>query len=250
MKDLFTLGDDEEAGTETGDIFSGTGAKEIKAGTTNKGDGGSTDVQNQEAATKSNENGSASILNSLLDDSNDGTLHSAINHDAIIDAGTNEKDVSLMEFEADKVAEEALAELKRSGRQRRRQGVAVPTWTGKSGLAGLFGNSSNNSGGSRASALLQKMKQREGHGAGVVVGQSASGSSSREDLIADIIDFLKEQGGECTSAQIIQHFEKRVAQEAEEQQRFKAMLKKVAVLVKAERPKKSFWKLRDGLGQD
>ncbi|KAL2919631.1 DNA repair protein rhp26 [Polyrhizophydium stewartii] len=63
-------------------------------------------------------------------------LHSALQHDAIMDASNPE--AQIVEREASRVADAAIAALKRSRRKVRQGsgGVGQPTWTGRSGSAG------------------------------------------------------------------------------------------------------------------
>lgn len=254
------MADEEEAGTETGDIFAGTGVKEKTSGS-RKSSYSSRDGTNLEkssndyvddgsrAATQEEENntlekGNAKLLNALFDDPEAGTLHSTINHDTVLNAGTEGVDVAVMEFEADKVASKALEELRRSSAQRRRQGVAVPTWTGKSGLAGYVSSkSSGRAGASKASSLLQKIKKREGN-ANVTNAGDGLGLSSNAALMNDIIEFLRERGGESRSVDVIEHFSERVGSSPDAVQGFKSILKKVAFLRKGQGPGgSSVWKL-------
>lgn len=250
MRDLFTLGDYEEEGTETGDIFAGTGAKEVKASDVDRdGDDGKPKDGTQEK--KKEGSGNASLLNSLLDEDDDGVLHSTINHDDIIGAGTKVDDATLIEHEADCIAQEALEEVKRSAAQRRHQGVAMPTWTGRSGLGGLVGR-----GGSDASegisnapkglSLLNKIKAREGLNENAGIAPDRGSSSDVGTLMADLIEFFKERNGEVTSDEVVNRFQERVEQSGQGSQVFKSMLKRVARLVKGGGPGGvSIWKLKE-----
>ncbi|KAG0239729.1 hypothetical protein BGW41_007529 [Actinomortierella wolfii] len=76
--------------------------------------------------------GEADILHNLFELS--GAMHSALKHDEIMESDKQEH--LLVEREATRVAEQAMAALKESTRRRRRQEVSVPTWTGRSGTAG------------------------------------------------------------------------------------------------------------------
>ncbi|KAI1311575.1 hypothetical protein EDD11_003427 [Mortierella claussenii] len=71
------------------------------------------------------------ILASLFESSG---VHSALKHDEIMDSARQEN--LIVEREATRVAERAMAALKESRKRRRRQELDVPTWTGKSGSAG------------------------------------------------------------------------------------------------------------------
>lgn len=243
IRDLFTLGNDEEEGTETGDIFAGTGAREIKA----RGIEGDKDFDgsaNNDSTNNKAVNGDASILNSLLEENDDGALHSAINHDDIIGAGTEVKDASLVEYEADRIAEEALREVKRSAQLRRRDAIAVPTWTGRSGLAGFIdsgrgSDNINSNGGSKASALLMKIRAREGVtqaaqtlGMNNETHEKSLSNNAKEQLMEDLLNFFKARDGKCSSAQVVDHFRDRVDQLGSGVQIFKSMLKCIANLKK------------------
>lgn len=262
IRDLFTLGDYEERGTETGDIFAGTGAREVKARRNeNKSEddfkrSGGLHGNASDGNNKGKEMGDASILNLLLDDNVDGALHSTINHDDIIGAGTNENDPNLVEYEADRIAEEALREVKRSALHRRRESVAVPTWTGRSGLAGLVGSAGTgcqrNDGVSKASVLLMKIKAREGsaslNGGDMMPGaeKAVVAKSGKERLMEDLLEFFRAQNGRRTSVEVVDRFRDRVQQIGEGVQVFKSMLKCIAHLKKGAGPAGvSVWVLKD-----
>lgn len=250
IKDLFTLGDDADKGTETGDIFMGTKVKEM----TKRSDQEDSDPIREPLSNQANgsgkdqsgERGNANLLNSLLDGS-DEALHSTINHDDVLGAGTDGVDTSLIEHEAQKIAKEAMEEVQRSAKRRQRQSVALPTWTGKSGIAGLVRSSTSAKGGvSQASALLQRLKQKEGPYRDASVNDSRDDISKEGRLLEDIIEFLKDNGGKCSSQEVVNHFQDRVEKTAGGTQRFKALLKKVAQLDRGPgRP--SVWKLRPNM---
>lgn len=246
IKDLFTLAEDDERGTETGDLFAGTAAKEqISREKSNIENGFMEKSDSRDENKKSTEAGNATLLNSLLEEFGDGALQSTINHDAIMGAGTEMTDASLLEHEADMIASNALEEVNRSGQRRRRENVGVPTWTGKSGLAGFVSPGlGGGNGGSKAASILQRIRQRESAASmtGVLAGDSEMSASAA--LLSEIIEFLRERGGESTSTEVVRRFQARVNNNANGAQGFKAMLKKVAVLKKGEGPKgTSVWKL-------
>lgn len=147
MKDLFTLQDDEGNGsTETSNIFSQL-SEDVNIGVPNDGQQdqahiasalsstsvaepsnggeGRVDVNSDQADEESN------ILKSLFDAQG---IHSAINHDAIMNASDDQK--MRLEAEASQVAQRAAEALRQSRMLRSRDSFAVPTWTGRSGAAG------------------------------------------------------------------------------------------------------------------
>ncbi|KAF9208273.1 hypothetical protein BGZ49_009325 [Haplosporangium sp. Z 27] len=196
MGDLFTLEGEDAIGTETGGIFQGsevaikTKASERSKRKSNKrGDdsleelskidgvrkiekfmpressslpGGVKDEEDEEINFKSNkpstedvsqDSSEVNILASLFESSG---VHSALKHDEIMNSAKQES--LIVEREATRVAERAMAALKESRKRRRRQDVDVPTWTGKSGSAGA-----------PKTFLLQQQENEQG---------SRSGSSS------------------------------------------------------------------------
>ncbi|CAI8602813.1 unnamed protein product [Vicia faba] len=157
MKDLFVLNVDGEAGsTETSNIFSQI-AEDVNiigthqdtqdnesshtaelgsedAGVDNDGNshGGSSRGKGKEKIDKSNRAGEeANILKSLFDANG---IHSAMNHDLIMDAHDEEK--MRLDQQASQVAQRAAEALRKSRMIRTNESVSVPTWTGRSGAAG------------------------------------------------------------------------------------------------------------------
>ncbi|KAA8490288.1 Protein CHROMATIN REMODELING 8 [Porphyridium purpureum] len=169
MRDLFALGTDEEAGTETGDLFRGA-AKEIVGLEARAGRNGFPD-----SAPKSGEEdivtdahsilspsdgadgepggkqeaeagkGDGDLLRSLFERGDSprgrrkgGGVHSTINHDDVLGFATKHegRDLALMEHEASKFASEALRALEASREQIEATSnrLANPTFTGLSGF--------------------------------------------------------------------------------------------------------------------
>jgi DNA excision repair protein ERCC-6 len=263
MRDLFTLADDSEdvINTETGLLFGGTSARErVGLPGANVGSGEAFrdkgKCESGGSAGRGDEDddvcGGARLLQSLFDNP-DGTngLRSAMNHDDVVNAGTASVDVSLMQYEADKVAAIAAAEVARSARARRGNSVSEPTWTGRSGLAGIprvkTSSLSNVGGVGIGGGLLQRIKNREsGIGSsGVALLQGMAGSE-KEGLMQSIVTFLNSCGGEAMSGVVVAKFEGRVGAGRESLAVFKAMLKRAAILKRNCGPNgESVWHLRD-----
>ena len=133
LKDLFTLGDDTGGSTETGDIFAQVAEKpKAEAGEGEDkgegGDGGGEDGQDkQDGASPEVGHDENYLIARLL--AKDG-VHSAMSHDAIVGGELRER--SLVETEAEKVAQRAARNVMRSRRALRAQPVHVPTDTGAS----------------------------------------------------------------------------------------------------------------------
>ncbi|PIN05063.1 Transcription-coupled repair protein CSB/RAD26 (contains SNF2 family DNA-dependent ATPase domain) [Handroanthus impetiginosus] len=156
MKDLFTLNDDGDGGsTETSSIFSqlarevnifgdsrdrqgevelqkpsisGTDGSPAESGSNLMSDNIGEDKANHSDMKADEE---TNFLKSLFDSHG---IHSAVNHDAIMNA--HDEDKMKLEEHASKVAQRAAEALRQSRMLRSRESITVPTWTGKSGSAG------------------------------------------------------------------------------------------------------------------
>ncbi|KAL2540667.1 Protein CHROMATIN REMODELING 8 [Abeliophyllum distichum] len=153
MKDLFMLNEDENGvSTETSSIFGQLLEVDVVGAHKNKQDkpdsekasksdpnGNATDLghnseakrKGKETAGPGDEDEDTSFLKSLFDAHG---IHSAVNHDAILNA--HDEDKTKLEEEASQVAQRAAEALRQSRILRSQESVTVPTWTGKAGAAG------------------------------------------------------------------------------------------------------------------
>ncbi|KAI9141699.1 SNF2 family N-terminal domain-containing protein [Paraphysoderma sedebokerense] len=162
LRDLFTLGGEDADTTETVDLFAGseinmngeekyqdTGDNSAATRSKMKGKekvteserqaGGSDELRDvagidkfeeftTEEGTPAADADESRVLKSLFEMTG---IHSAIHHDKIIESSRQEH--LIIEKEASRVANRAIAALKESQKRRRRQDVSIPTWTGRSG---------------------------------------------------------------------------------------------------------------------
>ncbi|KAI9305314.1 SNF2 family N-terminal domain-containing protein [Cunninghamella echinulata] len=145
LKSLFTLTTEDSNLTETGKIFEGSEIK-LKSKKKRKRDEDQQKIQELEGVSniesfnnkKSEEDetkekpGDDNILSSLFEMTG---IQSALKHDHIMEAST--KDTFFVEREATMIAEKAAAALKESRKRTRLNDIGTPTWTGRSGIAGL-----------------------------------------------------------------------------------------------------------------
>ncbi|KAK9238414.1 SNF2 family N-terminal domain-containing protein [Lipomyces kononenkoae] len=155
LHDLFTLGDSDAAGTETGSLFNGAEVQINKASalaTKRKQKretelvGSLTGVAGMEkyhgvydeeeepkhgADNDENIDGDDGIMQSLFARSG---VHSALEHEEIMNA--SRPDAVLVEREASRIASDAARALRESRRATRVAEVGTPTWTGRFGTAG------------------------------------------------------------------------------------------------------------------
>ncbi|KAK7393386.1 hypothetical protein VNO78_21939 [Psophocarpus tetragonolobus] len=215
MKDLFTLNVDGEPGsTETSNIFSqiseeinviGThkenkdkykssqtaepDSEDVAVGDDNKSERASSREKGKEKVEHSNGvDEETNILQSLFDANG---IHSAMNHDLIMNAQDEEK--MRLEEQASQVAQRAAEALRQSRMLRSHDSISVPTWTGRSGTAGApssvrrkFGSTVNPQlvNNSKASAELPSKGTNRLNG--FAAGASAGKALSSADLLSQI----------------------------------------------------------------
>ncbi|RVX74514.1 hypothetical protein B0A52_01640 [Exophiala mesophila] len=191
-------------------------------------------------------------------------IHSAVEHDAIIDGKTPKKvaaDPVLVEQEARKVAAEAARELRRAGEVARTVPIGTPTWTGQFGVSGrpqettaqraFSSNSRSRGGGFQSSSLLTNLQQRQANAAHDLTprtssparssGSAATGSRSStpgqpqgKEFGRLIRDYLTAHGGAVHTQMLIDHFN-RFCTTPQATADFKETLKLLAKLEKGSR---------------
>ncbi|XP_077226568.1 chromatin remodeling 8 isoform X1 [Tasmannia lanceolata] len=215
MKDLFTLQDDVVGGsTETSNIFSqlsgdvnvgvSNGKQETPVSlvatctnnpTANERTNSSNDgiPLTSKGKQKSGEGDrevevETNILKSLFDAHG---IHSAMNHDAIVNL--NDGETMRLEEQASQVAKRAVEALRESRMLRSRDNISVPTWTGRSGAAGAPSSVRRKFGSTVNSQLLRTSKPSEGSNGsgpskpnGFAAGASMGKALSSAELLARI----------------------------------------------------------------
>ncbi|KAG0485702.1 hypothetical protein HPP92_009781 [Vanilla planifolia] len=180
MKDLFTLQDEgDENATETSNIF-GQLAGELSLNSNNDNDDQASpahrtnpsedDLQENTEHSNGSANEATNILKSLFDAQG---IHSAINHDAILNAHDNSDKVR-MEEQASRVAQRAAEALQESRLLRGRESFSLPTWTGRSGVAGAPSTVHRKFGSAVNVHLLGSSRQEGSSSAGAATGKALS----------------------------------------------------------------------------
>ncbi|KAI1618188.1 DNA excision repair protein ERCC-6 [Exophiala viscosa] len=203
-------------------------------------------------------------------------IHSAVEHDAIIDGTSASKKVAadpvLIEQEARKVAAEAAKELRRAGEVARTIPIGTPTWTGQFGVSGrpqettasraFSSNARARGGGLQSSSLLANLQQRQGAAissrngtprtSSPVRSTGSAASTSRastptlpqgKDFGKLIRDYLSSHGGSVYTQMLIDHFN-RFCTTPQATLEFKETLKLIARLEKGSRGR-GRWVLKD-----
>ncbi|KAB2602304.1 DNA repair protein rhp26 [Pyrus ussuriensis x Pyrus communis] len=213
MKDLLTRSDDRKNGsTETAYLFGQlsedakvVGAQndkpdkqESQRGSVLSTNGAVADKSNNSEAGPSRRNGKekadqsngevdeeTNILRCLFDAQG---IHSAMNHDVIMNAHDEEK--MKLDEQASRVAQGAAEALRQSRMLRSRDGVSVPTWTGKSGMAGAPSAVRGKFGSAVNSQLIKNTKRSDevpsSSTNGFVAGAPAGKALSSAELLAKI----------------------------------------------------------------
>ncbi|KAF5192713.1 Chromatin remodeling [Thalictrum thalictroides] len=220
MKDLFTLQDDAEGGsTETSNIFGQLSGdinviearkeKRDKQRTSISAGKGSVDTEldrgtRSSACKPSRSKGKekekadqkigemdqeTNVLQSLFDAHG---IHSAMNHDEIMNAQDEEEKMRL-EGQASQVAQRAAEALRQSRILRSQDSISVPTWTGKSGAAGAPSSVRRKFGSTVNSHLVKIPKPSEGSSGGmtkmpngITAGASAGKALTSAELLSRI----------------------------------------------------------------
>lgn len=192
MHDLFTLGSDQDGGTETGQLFKGTEVKPEGSKMT-PGDR-NVDLPDHHAhiagamkQSKADEDddklrdidGVASLeeYKDAEDNNKDEqedrimagifakSVHEALEHDAVVNGKrVIRADPAILKREADRVAREAAQHLRRSSEQARSVPIGTLTWTGEVGETGRPRptNVRRSRGGPSSSSILAGIRNRQG----------------------------------------------------------------------------------------
>ncbi|OVF10429.1 putative DNA-dependent ATPase [Clavispora lusitaniae] len=261
LHDLFTLGDPDEKGTETAEMFNGSektfsGTKDRQSRRLEGGPKNDDDLYRvatlmgvsklDKFAGDDDEKNGAKEDDRLMEGLFSG-VHSALQHDEIV--GQTHSEESLAEKEASRVAKEAAAALRKSRLAARKTAIGTPTWTGKFGVAGRFGPkkkangplkvpSSTNENSLSSTAILGELRQRRSV-------PEREPSNSRQDLLERIVGVLmKEPDGFAKSGKILGALSKLVdLKQEKELVMVRSLLREVADWQKDEKG----WKLKSEL---
>lgn len=181
LHDLFTLGDQDEKGTETGDMFQARSEQKYRgtklrksASLTRKRHENDDDYSQVAKITGVSrlgqyEEGEEHRLESSNDESRimagifaQSGVHSALKHDEILNY--NDEEARFAENEAEKYVSQATEALRKSRKLARKNPVGTPTWTGKFGsagkLKGTFGAKKRKVGDGDSSSILDNLRRR------------------------------------------------------------------------------------------
>lgn len=245
LYDLFSLGDDQVKGTETADLFN-TDEVQIQGNKDRKSkfkrsnrisneddlnplkisingvqssenykieeEKGMFDDDNENNEDKSIDNNADSILSKVLKNS----VHSTLSHDSILSSSSlTTQSSNIIDREASRIANQAVAALKQSRKETRRSGINVPTWTGKFGKAGgplknkgigIGVNKSNSSKGILSMINQRTQIPKSASRLSNSVSKSPDPSENQHTkMVGDMIDYLSQNDHFSSSAMILKH---------------------------------------------
>ncbi|RLV92360.1 DNA repair and recombination protein RAD26 [Spathaspora sp. JA1] len=261
LHDLFTLGDQNEQGTETGDLFTNS---EVKFGGTkqrkqtslfkkkHKNDDDFYQVakisgvakldqyvdEKEQDEPEAKDNDDDRVMQGIFTSSG---VHSTLKHDDIIDSSNQE--TSLIEREANKIANAAAEALKKSRKLARKKEIGVPTWTGKFGLAGKFGpkKKSVKPSPSSSTAILENLKRKNESDGLFQKKVSSEQTLDRDVIIGKLVDWLQKQPDNfSTSNEIMKNINVKLTLE-KDIILLRSMLREIAVWDNIRKG----WKLKD-----
>ncbi|XP_021888520.1 protein CHROMATIN REMODELING 8 isoform X2 [Carica papaya] len=221
MKDLFTLNDDGDTGaTETSNIFSQLSEdvnvigvqkdkqdsqKHCKSSAVHEDEvaeaGPSSSREKEKADESTGDNEETNILRSLFDTHG---IHSAVNHDAIMNAHDEEK--MRLEEQASQVAHRAAEALRQSRMLRSHDSISVPTWTGKSGSAGAPSSARQKFGATMNSQLIKTSNESSSNRTGIPNGFAAGASAGKALSSAELLARIRGNQERAIGAGLEQQF--------------------------------------------
>ncbi len=251
LHDLFSLVEVDGKSTETKELFQDMnvdvevkvkkGKRELKRIKSIQDVAGAEEFRSGEPAPQKKEADDSRILKSLFEMTG---VHSALKHDVIMDGANHEG--SIAKKEADKIASQAIAALKKSRKKISAAGLGIPTWTGKVGTAGQprrFGQSSTGSTSlsdasdkpMSSSTLLSRLREPQ-----VASPASTNAFPDAQRLGASIGEYLATRRNlSATSDEIVQKFNLRL--QREQVPLFRAILREISTFDKTSK----HWTLND-----
>lgn len=198
------------------------------------------------------------------------TIHSALEHDEIMngkkDSSTKPKaDRRILQAEANRVAAQAAAHLRRAGESARSVPIGTVTWTGEVGEAGRPTNVRRGRGGPSSSSVLAGIAGRQGLNpsspggspansrggsrAGTPSASSTNAGPARHLKSADfermIPEYIRRHGGQVPSKLLVDHFN-HICTSPKVAGEFKVALDRVAKMEKRGSSGRAIWKLKEG----
>lgn len=193
-------------------------------------------------------------------------VHSALEHDEIVNGNRKpQANRAVLQHEANRVAAQAAASLRRAAEQARSVPIGTVTWTGEVGEAGRPGANIRRGGGGRgggagpgSAGILAGLADRQGlspggggsgSGSSRTASPNPSGSGARssnlrsKDFERMIPDFIRRHGGQVPTKLLVDHFNPYCVTNQQSIE-FKGALNRVARMEKKGSSMRAIWALR------
>ncbi|TQV94225.1 hypothetical protein V2A60_002733 [Cordyceps javanica] len=260
LYDLFTYNHGGEAAVQRSEVFKGA---EVDI-TNGEGGGGASgqDTSDQEqqelkhmdlvaAMEEFKEDKAAQDERRMLDGIFARSVNSAYDHEQIVNGPSKAKaDIAVLRHEANQVAKQAAAHLRRAGQEARSIPIGTVTWTGEVGQGGRPGGNRRRAGPSSA-GILSNLADRQGLDDGTGSGSSRSGTPGAEknlkakDFMLMIKQFIDRHNGKVPSKMLVDHFNPYCPGKKQSDE-FKTALDAIAMLSKTGGAGRGMWSLKPG----
>ncbi|KAJ4144606.1 hypothetical protein LMH87_003484 [Akanthomyces muscarius] len=259
LYDLFTYNGGGEAAAQRSEVFRGA---EVDI---TMGDGGASnqnvdpDYEKQElkqmdlvaAMEEFKEDKAAQDERRMLDGIFARSVNSAYDHEQIVNGPSKAKaDVAVLRHEANQVAKQAAAHLRRAGQEARSVPIGTVTWTGEVGQGGRPGGNRRRAGPSSA-GILSNLADRQGLDDGAGSGSFRAGTPGAErnlkakDFMLMIKQYINRHGGQVPSKMLVDHFNPYCPGKKQSDE-FKTALDTIAMLSKTGGAGRGMWSLKPG----
>ncbi|PHH75441.1 hypothetical protein CDD80_2373 [Ophiocordyceps camponoti-rufipedis] len=253
LYDLFSYNPGKDAALERSQVFKGAEVKLTKVAAGQKPDAEQRELRHMNvvaAMEDYREDKSVHDEKRMLEGIFARSVNSAYDHEQIVNGPQKATaDQSVLRQEANEVARQAAAHLRRAAEEARRIPIGTVTWTGDVGSGGRPGGNRRR-GGPGSAAIMSNLADRQGLDGG-------SGSSSRsgtpavdkklksKDFAVMIKTFINRHGGRVPSKMLVDHFNPYCPGKKQSDE-FKAALDRVAVLHKIGGSGRGMWTLKPG----
>lgn len=177
------------------------------------------------------------------------SVNSAYDHEQIVNGPSKAKaDIAVLRHEANQVAKQAAAHLRRSGQEARSVPIGTVTWTGEVGQGGRPGANRRRAGPSSA-GILSNLADRQGLDDGGGSSRSRSGTPGvdknlkAKDFMLMIKQYINRHGGKVPSKMLVDHFNPYCPGKKQSDE-FKTALDTIAMLSKTGGAGRGMWSLK------
>ncbi|KAF4595730.1 DNA excision repair protein ERCC-6 [Ophiocordyceps camponoti-floridani] len=253
LYDLFSYNPGKDAALERSQVFKGAEVKLTKVAAGQKPDAEQRELRHMNlvaAMEDYREDKSVHDEKRMLEGIFARSVNSAYDHEQIVNGPQKATaDQSVLRQEANEVARQAAAHLRRAAEEARRVPIGTVTWTGDVGSGGRPGGNRRR-GGPGSAAIMSNLADRQGLDGG-------SGRSTRsatlavdkklksKDFAVMIKTFINRHGGRVPSKMLVDHFNP-FCPGKKQSDEFKAALDRVAVLNKIGGSGRGMWALKSG----